>query len=115
GSNAWAVHGAYTASGSPLVAGDPHRTLELPGPYQQVRLVCTDPAEPYDVAGLAFPGVPGVPHFAHAVSPRGSVAWGITNAGAHHVEVVADPADTADPAAWRLSWPARDLSDVGVA
>lgn len=115
GSNAWAVHGAHTASGSPLVAGDPHRTLELPGPYQQVRLVCTDPAEPYDVAGLAFPGVPGVPHFAHAVSPRGSVAWGITNAGAHHVEVVADPADTADPAAWRLSWPARDLSDVGVA
>ncbi|MFC7021947.1 GNAT family N-acetyltransferase [Promicromonospora thailandica] len=115
GSNAWAVHGDRTVSGSPLVAGDPHRTLELPGPYQQVRLVCTDPAGSFDVAGLAFPGVPGVPHFAHAVSPAGSVAWGITNAAAHHVEVVADGADAADPGAWRLSWPARELSDVGVA
>ncbi|WP_423464573.1 GNAT family N-acetyltransferase [Promicromonospora sp. MS192] len=127
GSNAWAVHGAFTASGSPLVAGDPHRTLELPGPYQQVRLVCTDPAAPYDVLGFAFPGVPGVPHFAHAAwgpdsaagaaagSVAGSVAWGITNAAAHHVEVVSDGADSADPGAWRLSWPARELSDVGVA
>ncbi len=110
GSNAWAVHGRFTASGSPLVAGDPHRTLELPGPYQQVRLACTDPAAPYDVLGFAFPGVPGILHFGHAVGPDGaSVAWGITNAAAHHVEVVSD-----DAAGWRLHWPARELSDVGV-
>ncbi|MCP2282001.1 penicillin amidase [Promicromonospora umidemergens] len=121
GSNAWAVHGSGTESGSPLVAGDPHRTLELPGPYQQVRLVCTDPAGPYDVLGFAFPGVPGIPHFGHAVSTDGSsgaassVAWGITNAAAHHVEVVADGADGAGPGGWRLHWPARELSDVGVA
>ena len=111
GSNAWAVHGSFTESGSPLVAGDPHRTLELPGPYQQVRLACTDPAGPYDVLGFAFPGVPGIPHFGHA----GSVAWGITNAAAHHVEVVSDGADSSGPGGWRLHWPARELSDVGVA
>jgi penicillin amidase len=111
GSNAWAVHGSFTESGSPLVAGDPHRTLELPGPYQQVRLVCTDPADPYDVLGFAFPGVPGIPHFGHA----GSVAWGITNAAAHHVEVVADGADSTGSDGWHLHWPARELSDVGVA
>ncbi|WP_369372829.1 GNAT family N-acetyltransferase [Promicromonospora sp. Populi] len=130
GSNAWAVHGSYTESGSPLVAGDPHRTLELPGPYQQIRLACTDPADPYDVLGFAFPGVPGIPHFGHAVSPGAvspgavstgsaqagsSVAWGITNAAAHHVEVVSDGADAAGPEGWRLNWPARELSDVGVA
>lgn len=72
GSNAWAVHGSLSASGAPLVAGDPHRLLELPGVYQQVRLACPE----FDVVGLAFPGVPGLPHFGHA----GSVAWGITNA-----------------------------------
>lgn len=116
GSNAWAVHGSFTESGSPLVAGDPHRTLELPGPYQQVRLACTDPADPYDVLGFAFPGVPGILHFGHAVHPGGaSVAWGITNAAAHHVEVVADGADSGGPGGWRLHWPARELSDVGVA
>ena len=79
GSNAWALHGSRTASGRPLLAGDPHRTIELPGVYQQVRLACDE----FDVLGLAFPGVPGVQHFGHT----GTAAWGITNAIAHAVEV----------------------------
>lgn len=79
GSNAWALHGSRTRSGLPLLAGDPHRVIEIPGVYQQVRLACPGT----DVAGLAFPGVPGIAHFGHA----GSVAWGITNAMAHHVDV----------------------------
>ncbi|WP_217182713.1 penicillin acylase family protein [Streptomyces sp. AC495_CC817] len=79
GSNAWALHGSRTASGKPLLAGDPHRIFELPGVYQQIRLAC----EEFDVIGLAFPGVPGVPHFGHT----GDAAWGITNAIAHSVEV----------------------------
>ncbi|WP_251151019.1 penicillin acylase family protein [Cellulosimicrobium sp. Marseille-Q4280] len=82
GSNAWALAGSRTTSGAPLLVGDPHRLLELPGVYQQVRLAC--PA--YDVVGLAFPGVPGVLHFGHA----GDAAWGITNAAAHHVDVLAE-------------------------
>src|SRR5690606_24626585 len=49
---------------------------------QQVRLAC----DAYDVLGLAFPGVPGVPHVGHA----GAAAWGVTNAMAHHVDVVAE-------------------------
>lgn len=79
GSNAWALHGSRTTSGLPLLAGDPHRVIELPGVYQQVRLACDE----FDVLGLAFPGVPGVQHFGHS----GAAAWGITNAIAHHVEV----------------------------
>ncbi|GAB2686697.1 GNAT family N-acetyltransferase [Thalassiella azotivora] len=72
GSNAVAVHGSRTASGAPLLAGDPHRVLEAPNVYQQVRLVCPG----VDVVGLTFPGVPGVQHFGHT----GDVAWGVTNA-----------------------------------
>ncbi|WP_285690684.1 penicillin acylase family protein [Actinoplanes sp. NBRC 103695] len=72
GSNAWAVAGEY-------IAGDPHRILELPGVYQQVHLTCPE----FDVAGFAFPGVPGVPHFGHA----GSVAWAITNAMADYQDL----------------------------
>ena len=82
GSNAWAVHGSLSASGAPLVAGDPHRLLELPGVYQQVRLACPE----FDVVGLAFPGVPGLPHFGHA----GGVAWGITNAMADYQDLFAE-------------------------
>lgn len=82
GSNAWAVGGARTASGFPLIGGDPHRVIESPGVYQQVRLSCDD----FDVAGFAFPGVPGVQHFAHA----GDVAWAITNAMADYQDVYAE-------------------------
>ena len=41
GSNAWAVGGARTASGKPLIGGDPHRAFESPGVYAQVRLATT--------------------------------------------------------------------------
>jgi penicillin amidase len=73
------IGGRRTASGLPLVAGDPHRTIELPGCYQQVGLACPE----FDVVGFTFPGVPGVQHFAHA----GSVAWGITNAMADYQDL----------------------------
>ncbi len=83
GSNAWVVGGARTASGRPMIGGDPHRSFESPNGYQQVRLTCTDPEDRFDVFGFTFPGVPGVQHFAHA----GDVAWGITNAMADYQDV----------------------------
>lgn len=79
GSNAWAAHGSETASGLPLIAGDPHRLMELPGVYQQVRLACPE----FDAIGFAFPGVPGLPHFAHT----GHTAWAITNAMADYQDL----------------------------
>ncbi|TFV48192.1 penicillin acylase family protein [Blastococcus sp. TF02A-35] len=79
GSNAVAVTGSRTASGLPLVAGDPHRVIERPGVYQQVHLV----ADGVDVVGLAFPGVPGVAHFGHT----GTVAWAVTNAMADYQDL----------------------------
>ncbi|WP_243074369.1 GNAT family N-acetyltransferase [Microbacterium sp. SS28] len=102
GSNAWALHGSLTDSGMPLLAGDPHRMFELPGVYQQVRLACDE----FDVVGLAFPGVPGVPHFAHT----GEAAWGITNAMAHGTDVfretlrrTADGVEALGPDGWRAA------------
>ncbi|HET6938818.1 MAG TPA: penicillin acylase family protein, partial [Nocardioides sp.] len=85
GSNAWAVGGARTASGRPLIAGDPHRVFESPGVYAQVRLATDD----LDVFGFTFPGVPGVQHFAHA----GAVAWAITNAVADYQDVYEESLD----------------------
>lgn len=79
GSNAWGVAATRTATGAPIIAGDPHRFLELPGIYQQFHLATTE----FDVVGFAFAGVPGVPHFAHA----GTVAWGITNAMGDYQDV----------------------------
>ncbi|MFI8499527.1 penicillin acylase family protein [Streptomyces sp. NPDC085524] len=82
GSNGWLVPGDRTATGSAIIAGDPHRFIEDPGVYQQIRLSCPD----YDVLGLAVPGVPGLGHFGHA----GSVAWAITNAMADYQDLYAE-------------------------
>jgi len=83
GSNAFVIGGSLTASGFPIVAGDPHRLFEAPNVYAQVRLSCPE----LDVVGLAFPGVPGVQHFGHA----GDVAWAVTNAMADQHALVEVP------------------------
>ncbi|MFG3046952.1 penicillin acylase family protein [Streptomyces sp. NPDC048241] len=79
GSNGWLLTGARTTTGLPLIAGDPHRFLEEPGVYQQIRLSCPE----FDVVGLAVPGVPGIAHFAHT----GTAAWAITNAMADYQDL----------------------------
>ncbi|WP_151478927.1 GNAT family N-acetyltransferase [Streptomyces albicerus] len=79
GSNGWLVAGERTATGLPVLAGDPHRFIEAPGVYQQVRLSCPE----FDVVGLAVPGVPGIAHFGHT----GTVAWSITNAMADYQDL----------------------------
>ncbi|MHC5902722.1 penicillin acylase family protein [Streptomyces sp. S6] len=79
GSNGWLLDGSRTADGGALIAGDPHRFIEDPGIYQQIRLACDE----YDVVGLAVPGVPGIAHFGHT----GTVAWAITNAMADYQDL----------------------------
>ncbi|MDX3578347.1 penicillin acylase family protein [Streptomyces sp. FL07-04A] len=79
GSNGWLVGGDRTVTGQPVIAGDPHRFVEEPGVYQQIRLACDE----FDVVGLAVPGVPGIAHFGHT----GTVAWAITNAMADYQDL----------------------------
>ena len=78
-SNNLAVAGRRTASGSPIVAGDPHRAIDLPNVYWQNHVRCPD----LDVIGLSFPGVPGFPHFGH----NAEVAWCITHGMADDQDV----------------------------
>ncbi|MFJ1731558.1 penicillin acylase family protein [Streptomyces sp. NPDC088254] len=79
GSNGWLVAGERTRTGQAVIAGDPHRFIEDPGVYQQIRLACDE----FDVVGLAVPGIPGIAHFGHT----GTVAWAITNAMADYQDL----------------------------
>jgi penicillin amidase len=72
GSNNWAVGPGRSATGRPVLAGDPHRVFEIPNMYAQHHLACAD----FDMVGLTVPGVPGFPHFAH----NGRVAYCVTHA-----------------------------------
>ena len=56
GSNNWALAPSQTATGRPILAGDPHRAFELPGMYAQMHLGC----DQFDAIGFSIPGVPGL-------------------------------------------------------
>ncbi|SEN09576.1 penicillin acylase family protein [Actinacidiphila rubida] len=79
GSNSWVVSGAYTTTGKPLLANDPHLAPQLPSLWYQMGLHCrtVSSACPYDVAGYTFSGMPGV-----VIGHNQAIAWGMTNLGA---------------------------------
>ncbi|HEV8198013.1 MAG TPA: penicillin acylase family protein [Gemmatimonadales bacterium] len=56
GSNNWVVSGAKTATGKPLLANDPHRSVALPSLRYLTHLV----GPGWNVIGAGEPGVPGV-------------------------------------------------------
>lgn len=72
GSNNWAVSGARTKSGNPILASDPHLKLSLPSIWYEVQLN----APGINCYGVSLPGAPGI-----TIGFNEKVAWGVTNAG----------------------------------
>jgi len=70
GSNAWAISGAHTASGKPILAGDPHLEWSIPSPWYLIHLKAAD----LDVTGAALPGIPAV-----ILGHNRNIAWSVTN------------------------------------
>jgi penicillin amidase len=70
GSNNWAVSGALSATGTPLIAGDPHLPPSMPGIWYQVGLGLGDRF----VRGASLPGMPGV-----YMGQNNDVCWTFTN------------------------------------
>jgi penicillin G amidase len=70
GSNNWAVTGELSATGSPLIAGDPHLPPSMPGIWYQVSLRHGDRF----VRGASMPGMPGV-----YMGQNNDVCWTFTN------------------------------------
>ena len=78
GSNNWAVGPSRSATGSAMLAGDPHLELTLPAIWYEVHLVV--PGE-LDVYGVTIPGIPAV-----VIGFNRDVAWSFTNAEADVVD-----------------------------
>jgi len=70
GSNNWAVSGSLSATGAPLIAGDPHLPPSMPGIWYQVGLRHGDRF----VRGASLPGIPGVQY-----GQNNDVCWTFTN------------------------------------
>ncbi len=93
GSNNWAVAGSRTASGSALLANDPHLMLTLPTIWYRIRIEWPD----VEMTGLSLPGLPGV-----IIGTNGSVAWGFTNATIDRQDYVIIEVDPDDPTRYRV-------------
>jgi penicillin amidase len=89
GSNSWVLDGTRTKHGRPILAGDAHRNLEVPNPYHQSHLACSQ----FDAIGVSFPGVPGFSHFGH----NKSVAWCVTHAYADTQDLYIEQFKKDDP------------------
>ncbi len=70
GSNNWAVSGERSATGSPLIAGDPHLPPSMPGIWYEIELRSGGRF----VRGASLPGMPGI-----YMGQNNDVAWTITN------------------------------------
>ncbi len=78
GSNNWVVNGAKTATGKPILANDPHRTIQNPALRYLTHLV----GPGWNVIGAGEPGVPGV-----AAGHNGAIAFGFTIVGMDQQDV----------------------------
>jgi len=73
GSNNWAVSGAHTATGKPLLANDTHLELSVPPIWYEIHLSAPN----YNSKGFTLPGAPLI-----VIGHNDRIAWGFTNNGA---------------------------------
>ena len=92
GSNNWTIHGSRTASGSPILANDPHRPINLPSLRYLVHLH----APGWNIIGAGEPALPGI-----ALGHNEHVAWGLTIVGTDQADLFVEELDPADPSRYR--------------
>jgi penicillin amidase len=77
-SNAWAVDARHTATGAPLLAGDPHLALEFPSLWYLARIETPETT----LVGATAPGVPFL-----IIGRNRHIAWTFTTAGVDSQDV----------------------------
>ncbi len=97
GSNNWVVSGVLSATGKPVVANDPHRSVTNPSLRYIVHLV----APGWNVIGAGEPPFVGV-----ALGHNERLAWGLTIVGTDQEDVYVEELNPANPneVRWRGAW-----------
>src|SRR5690606_32517895 len=94
-SNNWVISGKRTADGRPILANDPHLRPGAPGIWYLTHLEMPG----MRVAGVTFPGVPGV-----VLGHNENIAWGATNVGPDvqdlYLETFNDKGEYKTPDGW---------------
>jgi penicillin amidase len=108
GSNNWALHGSRTASGKPVLCGDPHQPFWVPSSWYEYALHGPEDS----AAGAGHPGFPGM-----WWGSNGSIAWAITNNMASTRDLYVEEVDARDPTRYRDgdTWRAFTEGQVSIA
>ena len=85
-SNAWAVDGPHSATGAPMLAGDPHLAFGFPGIWYLARIDTLDAT----LAGATAPGVPFL-----VLGRNRHIAWTFTTTDADVQDVFIEASDAA--------------------
>jgi penicillin amidase len=93
GSNNWAISGSLSASGKPMMASDPHRTVTLPSLRYLVHL--NGPG--WNVIGSGEPGLPGV-----AIGHNEHVTWGPTIVTTDQADLYVEETKPGEPTQYKV-------------
>ena len=88
GSNNWVIRGELSASGMPMLANDPHRSVTNPS----LRYLAHLSAPGWEVIGSGEPALPGI-----AIGHNERVAWGLTIVGTDQIDVFVERLNPEDP------------------
>ncbi len=88
GSNNWAVAGARSATGKPLLANDPHLGLQAPSIWYFAHMSWPE----RDLIGGTIPGLPSV-----VLGRNQRIAWAFTNTGPDVQDLYLEKLDPQDP------------------
>ena len=88
GSNCWALAPSRTASGKPILVGDPHLPVRNPSIWYEIGLE----GGPYKLVGFSFAGIPGI-----VIGHNAKIAWSFTYAYTDTQDLFVERQDPTDP------------------
>jgi penicillin amidase len=88
GSNCWALSGSRTATGKPILAGDPHLAVRNPSIWYEIGLEGAG----YKLVGFSFAGIPGI-----GIGHNDRIAWTFTYAYTDTQDLFVERQDPTDP------------------
>ncbi len=102
GSNNWAINGSKSSTGMPILAGDPHLTLQAPSVWYEAHIVVLGEL---DVTGTTFPGLPAV-----LIGHNDHLAYSFTNVGADVNDIFVEQINPTNSSQYMYNGEYRDFT-----
>jgi len=103
GSNSWVISGDHTDTGLPILADDPHLSIQMPSIWYEVGLHSPG----LDVVGFSFAGVPGV-----IIGHNDRISWGYTNVGADTQDLFIEKINPENPLQYEFEGAWHDMEVI---